>query len=509
MVLKEDAPLGNLAPVLRLPVRPNAPRRVLRRLHKRLELGRAAVVLQDLLAVEPMLDVRPFGHDHAAVPLARPLEDAVRVRRDDVVERGGLAVAVPAFVGVWMSVLEDLVLLARSLVERLVVEVLDARVGVLGEAEVELEREVAVLPRGDDISAAAKLLVLRGKREPLSVRDSVDRAHRERSVLDVPSLRRRLLAAALHGEPSVERLSVPRELPALGLLHVGERVRALGRGLHLRLGLDRVAYAAPVADALDDGEEVVVEVRLELERADAVVADVRERLEHAHEVDLAAGERDGLPVRRVLLEVLDVRVVDARSVLPDRLGGILVAAVLPADVDAEADSAVKVLDEVPAVLDVGEELADLRAVVVDRVLDVELLYELVDPEEKRTRSAALLAVRAGNLLERNADNRLHAEALRELEAAAHVLYPAVINGTYRIRSNAVGGALRLERSDLFVRRGERKMEVLYAQIVYVGLLHDRERVVDRAPVEREPGDAEPERHRGAGEKRYHQRESEY
>jgi len=53
------------------------------------------------------------------------------------------------------------------------------------------------------------------------------------------------------------------------------------------------------------------------------------------------------------------------------------------------------------------------------------------------------------------------------------------------------------------------MEVLYAQIVHVGLLHDRERVVDRAPVEREPGDAEPERHRGAGEKRYHQRESEY
>jgi phosphate starvation-inducible PhoH-like protein len=172
-------------------------------------------------------------------------------------------------------------------------------------------------------------------------------------------------------------------------------------------------------------------------------------------------------------------------------------------------SAVKILDEVPAVLDVGEELADLRAMVVDRVLDVELLYELVDPEEKRTRSSALLAVRAGNLLERNADNRLHAEALRELEAAAHVLYPAVIDGTYRIRSNAVGGALRLERGDFFVRRGERKMEVLYAQIVHVGLLHDRERVVDRAPVEREPGDAEPERHRGAGEKRYHQRESEY
>ena len=45
------------------------------------------------------------------------------------------------------------------------------------------------------------------------------------------------------------------------------------------------------------------------------------------------------------------------------------------------------------------------------------------------------------------------------------------------------------------------MEVLYAQVVDVGLLHDRKRVVERPLVERIPGDAEPERNGGKGTER--------
>ncbi len=110
---------------------------------------------------------------------------------------------------------------------------------------------------------------------------------------------------------------------------------------HLLLALpERRGNAALVRNALDDGEEIVPEVLLVLKRADAVVADVRERLEDLCEVDLAARQRNRRAVRLVHLEVLDVGVVDALAVLADRLGGILAGAVLPADAYAEAEAPV-------------------------------------------------------------------------------------------------------------------------------------------------------------------------
>ena len=122
VVLKEDAPFRNLAPVLRLASGVNAPFRILRRLHRRLERRRAAVILENLDTIEPVLDMRTLRDDHAAVPLARALENLVGVGGNDVVKRRGLAVAVLALVGIGMTVLENLVLLARALVERLVVD---------------------------------------------------------------------------------------------------------------------------------------------------------------------------------------------------------------------------------------------------------------------------------------------------------------------------------------------------------------------------------------------------
>ena len=494
VVLKEDAPFRNLAPVLRLASGVNAPGRILRRLHRRLERRRAAVVLENLDAIEPVLDMRALRDDHAAVPLAGTLENRVGMGGNDVVEGCGLAVTVLALVGIGMTVLKNLVLLASALVERLVVEVLDARVRVLRETEVELEREVAVLLSRHDVAAAAKLLVLRRKREPLPVGNPVYGAHRESAVLDDPALLRRRLAAALHGEPAVERLAVPRKSPALSLLGGGERVRALGRGLHLGLHLDSVADAALVADALDDGEEVVFKVQLVLKRADAVVADVGKRLERRHQVDLTARERNGAAVRLPGREVLDVDVVDPVAMLANRRGRILAAAVLPAEVDAEADPVVEVLDEIPPVRDVGKHLRRSRPVVVDRVLYVKLLDELVDLEKELARTAALLprVLFVGRII-RHADDRLDAESLRELELLAQLRGVLDVDRADRIGRHAIGSALLLERRHVGVRRRERKVEVLYAEIVDIGLLHDLERLVKRPLVERVAGDAELER----------------
>ena len=58
--------------------------------------------------------------------------------------------------------------------------------------------------------------------------------------------------------------------------------------------------------------------------------------------------------------------------------GILAVPQLMADVEAEADARVQVLDEFDGALGVGEKLRHVRAMVVDGVLDVVFLDLLVD-----------------------------------------------------------------------------------------------------------------------------------
>ena len=197
-----------------------------------------------------------------------------------------------------------------------------------------------------------------------------------------------------------------------------------------------------------------------------------------------------------------MHVVDALAVLADRLGRIRAAAVFPADVQAESDAGIQVLDELPAVSDAREHFGRVRSVVVDCIADVELADELVDLEEQR---AGALALVPGVLFVRrligNADQKLHAQTAREFKLRTELGGVLHVDGAESVGHHGLRGTFRLERRDVGVRRRERQMEVLDAEVVDVGFLHRRQRLVQVLPAERVSGDADLERNLGRGDQR--------
>ena len=423
----------------------------------------------------------PLRDDHAGVPLAdRPLHVVGRGGHD-VVERRHAAVAVPALVGVGVAVFEDLVLLAGALVQVLVVEVLDAGIRPGGQPEVELEGEVAVLLRRHDVAAAAELLVLRRQREPLAVvGDPVHRAHGKRAGGDHPALLRQCLASALHREPAVERLAVPEELPALGALGLGERVRVRRRRLHDRLHADRVHDAAVVAERLGELHQVVAVVLLVLDVADAVVADVGEGGEDGGDVQLAARPLLGDVVDGVDLDVLEVDVVDAVGVVADELRGVAAAeARLVTDVEAVADARVAARDALLDRLAGREEVRNVRPVVVDAGLDVVLAHHALEDVEHRVGlDPGLLAVHLA-LLKRHHRDHLHPVALRERERVLDRLLVVEVDGSERVDRDAALREARLVGLDLGVGGIAGDGALDEAHVAAFERLGDVERAVER------------------------------
>ncbi len=173
--------------------------------HELAELGGTAVILQNLHAIEPMLDVRTLRNDHARVPFAQRTDVLLGVvgglqvieRRNAVCARHAAGIRL---VVVRMGRIKHLILLTGALELVLVVEVLHAAVGGPGETEVELEGEVLEHLLGDDVAAAATALVGRQLLPLALLVDARTRQHGEDAVLDFPSLVR-------------EGLEVPTLLP--------------------------------------------------------------------------------------------------------------------------------------------------------------------------------------------------------------------------------------------------------------------------------------------------------
>ena len=471
---------------------------------------RAALVFEHLDPVEPMFDVVSLRDDHAGVPLARALQYAVCVGRQNVVERCALAVAAHALVGVGVEVLEHLVLLAGVLVLALVVEVLDARVRGLGEAEVELEHEVGVFPARDDVAAAALLGVLRRKREPRALGgDAVDGAHREAAVLYEPAACRKLLASlplVLDAHPEVRRqvLAVEEQLVPLCLLLRRQLVGAERDGLHRGLRADAVHNAAVVPERLCERNLVDLEVLLVLDEAVAAEADVGKRLEDAGDVELAARALLREVLDRVDLDVLEVHLDDAVAVLADERGGVEPGAALVADVKADAEALVALADALQRRLRRRVEVGVVRPVVVHRrpevVLDAVLLekvHHLVRLELPFAGRAYLLALGVardvGNLrvpLERDDRNVAHAVALRELARRRELGLGRVVERPEGHDLDAVPRALGLVSGDLGVGRVARNRAVYEAEVVAVDVLEYLERTVERDRVHRVARDAQ-------------------
>ena len=171
------------------------------------EIGGAAVVFEDHVSIEPVLNLAALERDDAGViPVAGRGFDFAAVEafagRVEVVERS----AGPVAVGVRVTrIVQELVLQAELLglpaVAALVFGnvVLDAAVGALGQLEVELELEGSVFVGGVNVGAAILLRAC-----------GVDG---ELAVLDGPGRRQ----AVLSGE-GWRRCSVEEQLPALGAL---------------------------------------------------------------------------------------------------------------------------------------------------------------------------------------------------------------------------------------------------------------------------------------------------
>ena len=496
MVLKQDSPFGDLAPWLALAVGGNAPRRILRLVDALLECLGCAVVLEHLDAVEPMLHLGALGYDHTGVPLADALENPVRIRREDIVERCGLAVAVPALGGIGMAILEDLILLARGPIDLLVVEILDAGIRGSREAEVELERKIPELGHGHDISAAAELLVFGRKLEPAAVGSySAYGKHRKGAVLDYPALGRRSLEALLDPDPAVHGLAVPEKLPALGLLGGGERVSAFWRTLHDGLGLDAVGDAAVIAERFGKPHRIVRKILFVLDVAYARVAHVGESLENGGYVKLAARAFLGDVPYTVDLDVLDVHIENSLAMFFDELHGIVAGAALVPDVQAYADAPVAAADALDGGRSGGKELRNVRAVIVDGVKDVILLDEPVHDVKDCIGLHALLALAARLLahLERDANDHLDPELLRELKLLSESGFIVRVERPRGERLDACLLRLGDVLGNLVAGGAVAHEEILVAEIAAIYLAHYGKALVERFPVERVARDADLER----------------
>ena len=171
------------------------------------------LVLEQLLAVHPVLDVAPLDHDAAFVPFARRLGD-VDGRRIQVVIGTRSAVAVLACFGIRMAlVVEQLVLrpgeIARLVARRLDDAVHHAAVAAWGDLPVELEVEAGVLLVARDVGGLADAC--------------------QRAVLRRPAVRHRRLVVAM---PARGRRAVEEQHPAVGLLLRRQRVRTVGSRRH-------------------------------------------------------------------------------------------------------------------------------------------------------------------------------------------------------------------------------------------------------------------------------------
>ena len=251
MLLEEDVTVGPLAEVLAV-----LGVGVLRLRHEGAERVGAAVIGDHEAAVEPVFDLGALGDDVGVVPVADAVRTLVLRGRDQVVERGDRTVAVAAELGVRVDgVVEHLELQAegraRALVEVRLHVVLQAAVGALGELEVDRDLELLVALDRDDVAGGGGFLAARS-------------GGVEHAALDGPAFLGEV--GTLGGPPALAGATVEEELPAVGLLGVGQAVVG-----DLREGdvapFDRGAGLGGVlADAVDlEGDEA---------RLVAVVADV-------------------------------------------------------------------------------------------------------------------------------------------------------------------------------------------------------------------------------------------
>jgi hypothetical protein len=160
------------------------------------ERRRVELVLEDLLAVQPVLDVAAVRADFADVPFAGRL-DRTLVRLQHVVERGGLAVRANLGVGVPL-VVDDLILVADCRALILEDEVLHAAVGARRRLPFPAQVEVVVHLRADDVARAARVLAVVGRQ-------------RQRAVLDLPA--RLAGVGLLVAPPAGEGLPVEQRRP--------------------------------------------------------------------------------------------------------------------------------------------------------------------------------------------------------------------------------------------------------------------------------------------------------
>ena len=99
----------------------------------------------------------------------------------------------------------------------------------------------------------------------------------------------------------------------------------------------------------------------------------------AFATEVTSRQLDGVALLVGRSHILQVDIVNAIGVLPQRFDRILAIAQLVADIQAEPDALVHLLDHFDAALGVREKLRHVGAVIVDGVLDVVLLNLGVDP----------------------------------------------------------------------------------------------------------------------------------
>ena len=240
MFLQEDVAVGPLAEVLAV-LRVG----ILRLRDEVAELRGAAVVGDDEGAVEPVFDLGALGDHVGVVPVADAVGALVRGGLQ-VVERGDRAVAVAAELGVRVDgVVEHLELQAEgragALVEVRLHEVLQAAVRALGQAEVDGDFELLVTFGRDDVTGVGGFL-------------AVTLGDMEHALLDGPAGLREV--RALGGAPALAGTAVEEELPAVGLLGLGQAVVVDLRQRDVAPFDRRAGLGGVLADAMDlEGDE--------------------------------------------------------------------------------------------------------------------------------------------------------------------------------------------------------------------------------------------------------------
>ena len=209
MFLQEDVAVGPLAEVLAV-LRIG----ILGLRDQFAELRGVAVVGDHEASVEPVLDLGALGDHVGVVELADAVGALVLGGGLQVVERGDRAVAVAAELGVRVDgVVEHLELQAEgrtgALVEVRLHEVLQAAVRALGQAEVDGHFELLEALDRDDVAGVGGFL-------------AVTLGGAERALLDGPAGLREV--RALGGAPALAGAAVEEELPAVGLLGLGQGV---------------------------------------------------------------------------------------------------------------------------------------------------------------------------------------------------------------------------------------------------------------------------------------------